>query len=297
MDPRKRTAQRLAAALGATLALFGRPALAQSAGSPVAGSPDAWGQAAAQAPVARPAPYAGNGPPTRYSGMQVYDRYGGEIRRGSPAPARGYAPAQAYAQAYPQAYAPVPAPRAVAGPTLNWSGKVEASAPVQRPAAYAYAPGRAAYAPAAYASPVQAGQAQVQYPAQASAPPQAAGGDAAPRGWTFVAPIGAAPADLPRSIYDRPAAPAPAPASSAAYASLSPPTPRAAPAAAAPTETGPHHYSVHSDYGIQPDPIPLPPQFFGATADLSQPATDEPIRRATSASGKAQNPLQPAGGE
>jgi len=30
------------------------------------------------------------------------------------------------------------------------------------------------------------------------------------------------------------------------------------------------YYTIHRAYGLQPDPIPTPPQFYGPTADLSQ---------------------------
>lgn len=49
----------------------------------------------------------------------------------------------------------------------------------------------------------------------------------------------------------------------------SPPDPRAA---AAPSSV--RYYTMHRDYHLQPDPIPVPPQFFGPTADLSQPPAD-----------------------
>lgn len=91
------------------------------------------------------------------------------------------------------------------------------------------------------------------------------------------------------------------PAPGSIYASP-PPMAQAAPRVQAPKAggdsqagSGPRLYSVHRDYGIEPDPIPLPPQFFGATADLSQPATSDPSRR--TAGGKAQNPLQPSDGQ
>jgi hypothetical protein len=54
----------------------------------------------------------------------------------------------------------------------------------------------------------------------------------------------------------------------------SPPTQRV-PAAGG---QGPRFYSVHRDYGIEPDPIPLAPQFFGPTADLTE-AAPAPLRR------------------
>jgi hypothetical protein len=56
----------------------------------------------------------------------------------------------------------------------------------------------------------------------------------------------------------------------AAETGPSPPPPPARRAAA--RAGGPRFYSVHRDYGLEPDPIPLAPQVFGPTADLSAPA-------------------------
>jgi len=275
------TALRLMAALGSVLApaMTAQLALAQSAYGQVAG-PAAYPQPAyAQSSTAqsayaqpapggapRPAPYAGSGQPMRYSGMQVYDRYGGEARHVPAATSTAASPAPTFT-----------------GPKLSWSGKVDEPAVPARPAPYAYAQARGPYMPTGYAAP--APQAQP----QSGAPP---------RGWTFVPPIGQAPADqpaLPSSIYDRPP-----PAVAAQPQAIQPQAvqPQAVQAQADnQAETGPRHYSVHREYGIEPDPIPLPPQFFGATADLSQPATDDPIRHTTTTGGKAQNPLQPADGQ
>jgi len=275
LDSRLQTALRLMAALGAVLApaMTAQLALAQSAYAQVS-TPTAYAQPAYAQPgppaSLPPAPYAGAIGPTRYSGMQAYDRYGGETRHAS--------------AAAPSAAGPAPT---FNGPRLSWSGKVDApptpiSAPA-RPAPYAYAQARGPYMPTGYATPAPQPQ------------PQSA---AAPRGWTFVPPIGQAAADqpvLPSSIYDRPS---PAAAQSAAPVQPQAAQPNTVQAQAYnQAETGPHHYSVHRDYGIEPDPIPLPPQFFGATADLSQPATDDPIRHTTTTGGKAQNPLQPADGQ
>ena len=48
-------------------------------------------------------------------------------------------------------------------------------------------------------------------------------------------------------------------------------------------------YSVHREYGLQPDPAPVPPQFFGPTADLSTPETPDPalLNRRNSAATRA----------
>jgi len=52
------------------------------------------------------------------------------------------------------------------------------------------------------------------------------------------------------------------------------PEPPAAPATGQP----PHFYSVHRQFGLTPDPIPLPPQFFADSADFSAPPAPLPPR-------------------
>jgi hypothetical protein len=52
------------------------------------------------------------------------------------------------------------------------------------------------------------------------------------------------------------------------------------------TAGGPRFYSLHRDYGIEPDAIPLPPQFFGATADLSAPPPSEAPKRVITSNGQ-----------
>jgi len=266
------TALRLLTALGAAMApaMAAQMVLVQSA----------RGQAmASDAPASLPpAPYAAAAGGRSYPSMGAYDRYGAGAR--APAPVQVSAPTSGSG----------------AGPRLSWSGKTEAP-PQQVGGAYTgYRSAYAAptYAPAAYAPPVYAPPAAYMPPAAAdpsNAPP--------PRGWTFVAPIGAGPQGSPASTGVAP---------SSIY---DPPPPMRASAAAPPAAaqtaqndaqgdagaTGPRHYSVHRDYGIEPDPIPLPPQFFGATADLTQPATQDPIRKTTLANGKTVNPLQPEEGQ
>ena len=50
-------------------------------------------------------------------------------------------------------------------------------------------------------------------------------------------------------------------------------------------------YSVHRAFGIQPDPAPIPPQFFTATADLAAAPGPLPEERSTTttASGTTHN--------
>ncbi len=167
------------------------------------------------------------------------------------------------------AYGPSAAPVPYQGPRLGWSGKTDAPSGAQ-PAAYASRPYQAAtYAPAPSPTPYR-----TQAPRSHDPQPQDA---AAPAGWRYIPPIGPrepAPPAPPTSIYAPPR-----------------------PVATAADATGARHYSVHRDYGIQPDPIPLPPQFFGATADMSKPETDEPVRRTVTADGKSHNALQPSDGQ
>lgn len=148
-----------------------------------------------------------------------------------------------------------------AGRTLSWPGKNSAPrpAPVTEPAPQPE-PARAAYAPTRVSEPAR--------PVQ--------------------------PAPLPTSIYD---APPPAPAQPVAAAQPAP-----APALPHPTQTarradGPRFYSVHRDFGIAPDAAPIPPQFFGETADLSEPPP--PVawdRRNVTTNGKTTTVVRRSGG-
>lgn len=52
------------------------------------------------------------------------------------------------------------------------------------------------------------------------------------------------------------------------------------------TPGGPRFYSLHRDYGIEPDALPIPPQFFGPTADLSTPPADPSLQRTATTSGR-----------
>ena len=60
---------------------------------------------------------------------------------------------------------------------------------------------------------------------------------------------------------------------------------------------GPRLYSLHRDYGMAPDPIPLAPQFFGPTADLTAPETPEVGHRTKTATGALVNTPTDAGGD
>jgi hypothetical protein len=226
-----------------------------------------------------PPPYARDGEARAGSTVRypaAYDRYGGGTAHRS----AQLRPTYAADRNRP----PMEAPSAAyTGPRLNWSGKTAAAPAPQRPAVYAqYTNTPQAREPVrAYAPPPP--------DAQSAAPP-------APTGWRYLPPIGAAPTEpatqaaasarpAPRSIYDTPppaAAPAPVPMQQTS-------------AVAAPNMA--RHYSVHREYGQAPDPIPLPPQFFGATADLTQPETGEPARRTVTGNGKSHNALQSTEGQ
>jgi hypothetical protein len=52
-------------------------------------------------------------------------------------------------------------------------------------------------------------------------------------------------------------------------------------------------YSVHRQYGLTPDPDPIPPQFFSRTADLSDPPGPSPVYKAASASGASTTAVHP----
>lgn len=99
------------------------------------------------------------------------------------------------------------------------------------------------------------------------------------------------PQAAPSSIYapgpPRPAAYAQTAAQPAAQATPQSSAPAKAPSAqAAQNDEHVHFYSLHRQYGLQPDPAPIPPQFFSSsTADLSQPPGPIPIQRLTSTSG------------
>lgn len=283
-------------------ALCAQAALAQAAPSQALPPPP---YASMQAPAYAPAPGRAQAYDARtvsqplyrgvqaYGGPQGYDRYGG----GGSHPRVGVASPMA------------PTPVAYQGPRLGWSGKAEtapAQPQVQARSAYLQ-PGQAeaAYVPPAPASRARAAQPYPGAAAPVRAPYAAyrgmqAGGQTgtqlaqqpAPRGWTYMAPaaqqpVPQQPAAQPTSIYD----PAPPPAAPAT------PAPPVQVASAAGGQETVHHYSLHREFGMAPDPIPLAPQFFGATADLSQPETPEPMRRTVTADGKSHNALQPTDGQ
>lgn len=242
--------------------VYVQPAYRQA--GPASGPTLSWpGKTAAAAP--EPAP------PSPSSG------YGQQMR----APAYAYAP-QAYRSAAPVAYQ-APTPQQVA------QDPAYPSPTYQAPSSQA-----PAYQPPPY-------QAQV---ARASAPQVRAYGAPPVMPWYqrygategSSAPASAAPPPpAPQSIYDPPPAKgAGANASSAASPPAAVMAPPAAPTAAAANdgETA-RFYSLHRQYGLTPDPDPIPPQFFTQTADLSDPPGPSPVYKAATSSGGSTTAVHP----
>jgi hypothetical protein len=179
------------------------------------------------------------------------------------------------------------------------------SAPVH--AALAEAAPIAAPAAAPVAAPVPApapAPARIAVPVPAPAPVAAATPAAAPPtnwlAWSMKTPAAQAKADAPAAPASAPqrlasaALPTslhgPHPSPAGAMVPVSAPTPvRSAPVSPAaatppapdpgPTSNGPRFYSVHRQFGLRPDPIPLPKQFFADnTPDLAAPPPPLPPR-------------------
>ena len=265
-----RIALRLMAALGAVAA----PALAAQ----VVIVQSAHAQPSQQ-PALPPPPYAASAgaQPAAYGGPQAYDRYGGGTTHARVQPVNTATPAYS-------------------GPRLGWSGKTEVGASNYHPTPRYAGP-----------SPSRGGRAATlsySLPQRGEGGPEGTGWGAtqppAPQGWTYVPPIGA-----------RPVEPQPPAQAATIY---DPPPPLAAPvrqvASAGPAPGAPRHYSMHREYGIEPDPIPppgtgvaqaaadpLPAAFFAASPDLSQPETPEPSRKVPASGGKTRNAVQPEGGQ
>jgi hypothetical protein len=76
--------------------------------------------------------------------------------------------------------------------------------------------------------------------------------------------------------------PGPAPVTPAAASHPVLPTSLYAPAQPVATGPAPRRYSVHRDFGLNPDPAPLPPQFFAdAAPDLAEPPPPPPVTAPT----------------
>jgi hypothetical protein len=220
---------------------------------------------------------------------QAQDRYGPTAPTSAPASDPASAPNGA----------PVSAPVSARGRFLSWPGKgaKTLSAP---------SPGATSQAPARLPAPVRAvaGASRLAQPAYKDLAAYRAAPVRANSGWAPVyippsrsvgaaqvaAPVPAAPPSTPTlagapqrapaSIYD--AAP---PRQAAAAATSVPPRPGVAQTAQGDERV--HFYSLHRQYGLQPDPAPIPPQFFTNTADMSEPQGPNPIQRLTSGSGAA----------
>ena len=304
-------------ALGAAAAAL--PALAQDASAdrygPPAASPGAYQAGAYRAGPSGPPSLSAAGPPEMMRGRTL-SWPGKQDQTAAPAYAppqavRAYAPqtyaaggyrAPAYAtanatpRAYPsptysaRAYPPPPSYGGAAYPQRLYSGTTAARQPYGRPApvrqadpdrAAAYPSPPRAYAPPAYTAGATGpdGWRPVFAEAPARAPMQ--GGPAEPPPVLAGAP--SRPADLPASIYTPASTPEMTPAQRAAAA----PPPLRTTSAAQRYGYDPSQghavrfYSVHRPFGLQPDAAPIPPQFFTATADLSQPAGPLPTDRTT----------------
>lgn len=220
----------------------------------------------------------------------MMDRYGGMSSEPlAPAPTLRAAPAPA--QAPPVALrGSFDAPRPMAGGGLSWAGK---SYTAPTPAASDLGRPLSALAPVSVRPPLRRDRrAMRDRPAAASSAYQTR--FQAQAGYGQGAPPQADPSRYARSsaaVQGSPAAQQ-RPLLTSIYAPR--PTPVAqAPAPRAPTpyrsaqgyEGGTvRHYSVHREFGIRPDPTPIPPQFFTATADLSAGDADaQPLARNTPA--------------
>lgn len=221
------------------------------------------------------------------SALAQADRYGGVGTYRAPAPPR----AQLQAQAAP-------------GRVLTWPGKSTPAAPPQPyPAAYPQAYPAQPYAPPAYSPPRPAPPQmapQAAYPSPYQPQPYyapAPGGPAAPPGSSATAPTGVYPANtvppnlaspmavppqqaqplvsnpqLPNSIYAPPAPPPPAGVLGAAQ-------PRRDLAVAAAPQAA-RYYSLHRQFGLQPDRPPAPPaegQPVELVSSIDSGVGDEPL--------------------
>jgi hypothetical protein len=159
----------------------------------------------------------------------------------------------------PKALDPV-AP-AVAPPVagwLNWAHKTPAEAPAQSSVRSTFEPlprpAVSAWTPPAQTAPDHVASAALPTSLYSPAPP--------------TRPMTANPAPQtaePGSAEARAAAPAP-------WTSMGRAASAASPQAQAQTSQAPHYYSVHREFGLNPDPIPLPKQFFSdGSSDLSAP--------------------------
>ena len=175
---------------------------------------------------------------------------------------------------------------------LSWPGKVAVAAPSAPATVAQAAPARARAQPRAQDQeplpPALAAMRAPQRPLPASIyAPAAPSPQLRPAVQAAASPM-LRPAEAPAAYRDPP--PKPAPVRTAAVAVR--PHPAPAPAAAQPSAPAPtavaasadqggmpaHFYSVQREFGLKPDPIPLPNQFFadGSTGDLAGPPPPPP---------------------
>ncbi len=204
------------------------------------------------------------------------------------APAYAYAP-QAYRADAPTASQPPMAQQAAQSPAYQAPAY---QTPAYQTPSYQAPPIR----PPAY--PAQVARAQAQ-PTGGYGPPPVApwyqrygAAEASPAPSTVAAP---APPPIPQSIYDPPAGQGAA-TTGAPTAALSA---ASSAAAMAPTATASNSsetarfYSLHRQYGLTPDPDPIPPQFFTQTADLSDPPGPSPVYKTATSSGGSTTAVHP----
>ena len=217
----------------------------------------------------------------------AFDRYGGGV---------AHAPIASAAGLYPAPYPAKTAP-AYAGPRLAWGGKSVEAPQSSGPTRWRTAQVRSPYAPP-LPTPLAAPRARLQYPSMAMAEPASLAASAASAPEAYAPPVYAPPVRQTAaitSIYDR-APTGSAPVNPAMNQTPAMPGPPVRTASAAPGD-GPRLYSLHRDYGMAPDPIPLAPQFFGPTADLTAPETPEVGHRTTTSTGATRNAPIAASGE
>jgi len=152
---------------------------------------------------------------------------------------------------------------------------------ITRPAADRYGPDAP---PPAVERPALSPANFLNWPGKASAPAPSApdlAGAPSPR---------AAAKTLPRSLYapspePRPPSPAAQPTSTSR---ASPPSGWRSPDRyAAADGAPPRRYSVAREFGVHPDPTPLPPQFFGPSVDLADPPPPPPPKLSGGQAGSA----------
>ena len=220
------------------------------------------------APVAYPPAVQPPGPPAAYAAGPAYTRPAPLLRRSYAAAPPAYAP-PAYA---PQISASL--------------GSTAQGAPPEAYAPHAYA----AYTPVTPAPQAWGGRSYAGVRPDPVPPGYTAPQPASPRGQDGWRPVPGRAAPPEASAPALAGAPQPAALPTSIYTSASAPSVRGVSADRRygydPTQDhSVRFYSVHRPFGLQPDPAPIPPQFFTATADLSQPQGPLPSERTTTSSG------------